>query len=125
MQNIMTYKVLIVDDEKDLRDLFSIVLARAGFQIDVAENGQVAFDKIKASHVDLVLSDVRMPIWDGFRLIKEVDGLQRPTPKFIFMSGYAGQDESQLKVSPNFADFISKPIDAIQLVKKIKGLVAN
>lgn len=121
----MSYKVLIVDDEKDLRDLFSIVLGRAGFQIEVAENGQDAFEKIKISSPDLVLSDVRMPIWDGFRLIKEVDTLPEPLPRFIFMSGYVGQDENQLKLSPHFVGFMSKPIDSIQLVKVIKDLQPN
>lgn len=118
----MAFKILVVDDEKDLRDLISQFLKREGYEIEVASNGFEAFEKIKASRPDLVITDVRMPVWDGYELIKNVSGLgQEPLP-MLFISGYMGGDESKLVGNPNFAGFVSKPITRKTLIDLIKSI---
>jgi len=117
----MSFKVLLVDDESDFRDLLALFLKREGFEIDSASDGKEAFEKIQASRPDLVISDIRMPIWDGYELLKNVTTLVPPPIPMLFVSGYGhGDDEATLKSSPNFAGFMSKPVRRQSLLDVVR-----
>lgn len=116
----MAYKILVVDDEKDLRDLISYFLKRENYDVNTAENGKEAFDKIQAWNPQLVISDIRMPVWDGFELIKHVEQLPNSEVPILFISGYVGGDEETLKKSSHCLGFISKPVNKADLVRIVK-----
>jgi two-component system, OmpR family, response regulator len=118
----MGYKVLLVDDESDFRDLLAIYLKREGFETDCAENGKEAFDKIQTSRPDLVISDIRMPVWDGYELLKNVSQMIPPPIPMLFVSGYGSRNDTELTSSPNFAGLIAKPIKRQNLLDIIRGL---
>lgn len=118
----MSYKVLVVDDEKDLRELISYFLKREGYEISTAENGREAFEKIQSWQPQLVISDIRMPVWDGFELIRNVSRVNAPV-SILFISGYVGGDEEELRKNPHCAGFISKPVhknDLLRIVKEFR-----
>lgn len=121
----MAYKILIVDDEKDLRDLLTTFLNREGFETEVAANGKEAYDKIQVVHPDLVISDVRMPVWDGFELLRNVTKMGAPRIPMLFISGFAAGDATELKDSPNFAGFIAKPVKRQTLIDAVKAILEN
>jgi len=119
----MAFKVLVVDDEKDLRDLISYFLKRASYDVEVAENGLEAFKIVQSWHPQLVISDVRMPVSDGFELIENITAMATPFIPVLFISGYGGGDEAKLKQNPHCVGFVSKPVkktDLINYVKKIE-----
>ena len=116
----MAYKILVVDDEKDLRDLISYFLKRENYEVSTAENGKEAFDKIQTWQPQLVISDIRMPVWDGFELIKQMEQLQSPKVPILFISGYVGGDEESLKKSSQCLGFISKPVNKSDLIRIVK-----
>lgn len=69
----MENRVLVVDDERDIRDfLFKALTRIAGFQVDLAENGEEALKKIEKEKYDLVMTDLKMPSVDGLQLITEI-----------------------------------------------------
>lgn len=115
----MKYKILIVDDEKDLRDLISYFLLREHFDVQTAENGKDAFEKVQSWNPNLVISDIRMPIWDGFELLRKLSANDLKTP-VMFISGYVGGDEEVLKKDPNCVGFIPKPVTKAELVRLVK-----
>lgn len=116
----MKYKILIVDDEPDIVILLAKFLEKAGYDVDSAANGREAFDKIKSWNPDLVISDVQMPVWDGFKLLKNLQDLSqsKPTPVLI-ISGYVGGSELELTRSPHFVGFIAKPFNIRKMIEAV------
>lgn len=118
----MAFKVLVVDDEKDLRDLISYFLTREKYDVATAENGAEAFEKIQAWRPQLVISDIRMPVCDGFELIERISHLSENAPSIMFISGYVGGDEDELKKNPHCVGFVTKPINKKELISFVKKL---
>ena len=63
----MSNKILVVDDEEIIRDSIYYVLEKEGYEVEKAENGKVAYDKIVNSHFDLVITDIEMPVNERYR----------------------------------------------------------
>ena len=80
-------KILIVDDQKNVRKAMRIGLGRMGYQVDVASNAKNALLKLKEQSFDIVLADVRMPDTNGIILANIIRQLY-PTVKIILMSAY-------------------------------------
>lgn len=116
----MSYKVLVVDDEKDLRDLLVLLLKKAGYETEVACSGTEAFQKIQAARPDLVISDIRMPDGTGLDLIQKVSQMPPPRLPVLFISGYAEKNEAELKQNPNFAGLMTKPVTWQKLIQAVK-----
>lgn len=120
----MAFKVLVVDDEKDLRDLLSYFLTRASYDVKTAENGREAIEVIQSWQPNLVISDVRMPISDGFELMENISAIATPFIPVLFISGYGGGDEAKLKLNPHCVGFISKPVkknDLLDYIRRIEN----
>jgi DNA-binding response OmpR family regulator len=107
-------QVLIVDDDAIFRDFTASVLRAAGFEIDQADGGEVAIEKLKASAPDLVLLDLVMPRVDGWGVLDHV-GRLRPRPPVIVISG-----EREIVPPGHLSQCVSgyffKPFRAAQLV---------
>lgn len=121
----MGYKILVVDDEVDIRELLAQFLEKEGYDIDTAVDGVDAFDKIKASRPDLVISDIRMPRSNGFELLDNVTKLGPPPLPMLFISGYAGIDSKVYASNKNFAGFIAKPVKWNVLMNSIQDIQKN
>ncbi len=76
----MAKRVMAVDDTKTMRDMVSFTLTNAGFEVLQAEDGQDAINKLKGRQVDIIITDLNMPVMDGLTLIKNL----RATPDFKF-----------------------------------------
>lgn len=119
----MSYKILVVDDERDLRDFMTLFLRREGYDVKNASDGQEAFGLINQDRPDLVISDIRMPNWDGFDLMKRVSAdLTPPRLPMLFISGYTDGRESLLQSDPNFAGFLAKPVLPETLVSRVQAI---
>lgn len=121
----MSFKILIVDDEKDLRDLLRLFLSKEGYEADVAANGNEAFVKVQNWHPQLVITDIRMPHGDGFELLRNISKLQPPQVPVLVMSGYVGSDESQLRQNSNFVGLMKKPVSWQELINTVKTIEAQ
>ena len=107
---------LVVDDDRALRGLFTTLLARKGFSVDVAADGRVAFDQLSTHTYSVILLDLMMPEVNGFELL---DRLERDSPsllkRVIVMTGAAQRQIERVNVSQVW-DVIRKPFDIEQLV---------
>jgi CheY-like chemotaxis protein len=81
--------ILVVDDEPFLREIMEGWLARVAGQVFSAENGVQALEILAANKVDLILSDIRMPVMDGITLLKKIKEARVRTPEVIFLSGFS------------------------------------
>ncbi|MBI1754102.1 MAG: ABC transporter substrate-binding protein [Acidobacteria bacterium] len=112
-------KVLLVDDEADLRDSIQSMLEHLGFQVEAAKDGQEALERFSPDTYALVLMDLTMPRMDGkeaFRRMKELD----PSVKVILSSGYNQQEAIQQFLGRGLAGFIQKPYQMKTLVEALE-----
>jgi len=80
--------ILVVDDELELLEIFSAWLGHSGFRVFTAPNGAEALKVLQARKVDVLLSDIRMPIMNGVDLVRNLNQMETPPPKIIFVTGY-------------------------------------
>ena len=118
------HRVLIVDDEKDARDMLQIMLTQFGAEVRVSESAQEALKLLEQWQPDVLVSDIGMPEEDGYFLIEQVRALEsaRGGIPAIALTGYASSAERQKLLSYGYQIHLSKPVDIEQLVKGIAGL---
>ena len=80
-------KVLIIEDEKLLRDVYAMILKKEGYSVGLAENGKIGIDKLKSFNPDLILLDMLMPVMDGLGFLKSAKlPKNHPAVKTIIVS---------------------------------------
>lgn len=120
-------KVLVVDDSADNRYFFESLLKGSGYDAAGAVNGAEALEKLTSDNFDLIISDILMPVMDGFRLLKECKG----DPKlqdipFIFITGvYLDQEDEELALKLGVKAFLRKPVEPGDLIKAIDAAVSG
>jgi two-component system, NtrC family, response regulator PilR len=107
-------KLLIVDDEQSMRQLLSLVFGRAGHEVKVAENGQLALGMLRKDPVDLIISDVKMPDMGGIDLLRAVREFS-PDIAVVMMSAFATLDTAREAFKLGADDFVQKPFDVDEL----------
>lgn len=109
-------RILIVDDEIDIRRILQMHLKRKGFEVDIASGLTEASAMIAANPAyNLVVCDFRMPDGSGVEVFHKL----KPTTKFILISGFSDMDENQLNLR-GISQIITKPVNMAQLLEKIK-----
>ena len=117
--------VLIVDDEPSIRQLIATLLTQEGFDVSTAPDGRAALQQIRALAPDVVISDVRMPIMNGYELLNTL----RADPilhgiRFIFLASYADGDVGADSALALADACMSKPFTRELLLKTVRTLVA-
>ena len=117
-------KILAVDDSTSMRQMVTFTLKGAGYDVIEAADGQEAFDKAKVDQVDLVLSDVNMPVMDGITLIKSLRGLDsyKFTPMLMLTTESAGDKKMEGKAA-GATGWIVKPFNPDQLLSTVKKVL--
>ncbi len=113
-------KILIVDDNNDLRYLLKIMLAE--YITLEARNGSEAVGMFKATKPDLVLMDILMPVMDGIDATKEIINID-PCAKILAITAYASKAETILEAGAK--EVIQKPMRKKTLLKKTKKYLCN
>ena len=107
-------KVLVVDDEKRIRDACKRFLVSEGCEVDQAENGSICMEMISAAHYDIILLDLMMPGIAGMEVLKKVKALH-PDTVVIVITGYATLEHSIEAMKNGAYDFLSKPFTPQEL----------
>ena len=119
MTNTST-KILIVDDDRHLRELMDMLLTTNGYDVTQASNGHEALTILKAQHFDLLLIDFMMPVLDGMELLRKLHG-QIETPIIMLTAVNSAEKTEELK-SLGASEVFHKPIDPEDIVNHIKQL---
>jgi CheY-like chemotaxis protein len=122
-----THRILIVDDDADIRSILTTKLEASGFQVVSAENGQEGIEKTKEGGIDLILMDVRMPIMSGTEAVSNMktDEQLKAIP-VIFLSNFGEEKEVDAWIDQKFAkdlgaiDYMKKSEDLSKIVERIK-----
>jgi hypothetical protein len=118
-------KVLIVDDEADTRDYQATLLSTSGATVKAVASAAEALEVIKQWQPDVLLSDIGMPLEDGYSLVRKIRAL--PPAKggqipAVALTAYAKDEERQQALSCGFQQHLSKPIEPAELVKVVASL---
>ena len=115
-------KILIVDDESDLRILLAHELTTAGYEIKEASDGAEAIELLKKNQFDLALLDIQMPVMNGIQVLKYIH-TQAPATKAIMLTGYADLKHAMEAREYGAKDFISKPYKIDDIFATISRLL--
>jgi CheY-like chemotaxis protein len=119
----MSGQVLIIEDEKPLRDVYALILEHEGYKVKTAENGKVGLKHLKDFKPSLVLLDMLMPVMDGIHFLKTAKlPLNYPETKLIVISNLTDpinkQEAKQYGVSDSFVKVNLSPNQLAGIVKK-------
>ncbi|MGH7770125.1 MAG: ATP-binding response regulator, partial [Candidatus Binatia bacterium] len=120
-------KILIVDDRKSERILLDLVLKDAGYEVESAVDGADALEKLAAGEFDGVISDILMPVMDGFQFCREVKRNEKwRTLPFIFYSGtYTEEKDAELARDLGADKLLVKPTEPSALIKIVREVFAS
>jgi CheY-like chemotaxis protein len=118
-ENQSKKSILIVDDDATLRDVIMFDFKRWGFQVFSAEDGLDAIEVIKKEHIDVIVTDVRMPRMNGVELLDAVRAINRRLPVVLFITGYADL-MAEDAYDKGACAVMSKPFDRKQLSTAVR-----
>lgn len=113
--------ILVVEDDKELNNLITSYLKISGYSVSCAYNGLDALNLFNEQTYDIILSDIMMPLCDGFKFAKEIRKNDMKIP-IIFMSAREDKPSKQLGYQIGIDDYITKPFDIDELVLKINAI---
>ncbi|MEH2417373.1 PAS domain S-box protein [Nostoc sp.] len=121
-------QILLVDDQADVREFFSFVLEQYGATVTTVESAAEALETLAQSKPDILLSDIGMPLMDGYMLLREVrklppeQGGQIPA---IALTAYAGEINYNQAMAAGFQKHLPKPVDPMDLATAIVNLIGH
>lgn len=124
---LMKFKILIIDDEQNIRDIFSMLLEEQGYEVETAEKGTDGLEKIKTFKPDLLLLDMNLPDISGIEVLAQVKVLH-PETEAIIITAFGTIKNAVEATRQGAYDYLEKPIDNDELlllisrVLKIKNL---
>ncbi|MBQ2819178.1 MAG: response regulator transcription factor [Clostridia bacterium] len=115
-------KILIAEDDRELRQLFSHVLIRNGYTVKGVSNGQEALDALDCDYFDLIISDIMMPVVDGYELVRQLREAGITIPVLMITAKDAFDDMQRGFVSGT-DDYMVKPINVNEMVLRVGALL--
>jgi CheY-like chemotaxis protein len=119
-------KILIAEDERDIRDLVAFTLRFAGYEVFAATNGEEAVELAPKVNPDLILMDVRMPRMTGYEACKAMKS--NPDLKdipIVFLSAKGQENEIQQGIDAGAEDYLLKPFAPDQLTNRVKSILVK
>lgn len=115
-------KILIAEDDGELRQLFSHVLIKNGYTVKGVADGKEALDAMEQSYYDLIISDVMMPVMDGFEFVRQLRQSGNSTPVLMITAKDAFDDMRQGFMSGT-DDYMVKPVNVNEMVLRVGALL--
>ena len=119
-------KILIADDERDIRDLITFTLRFAGYEVAAASNGEEAVTLALQEIPDLIISDVRMPRMNGYEACEKIKAEEKTKHIPVIFLSAKGQDaEIQTGMNVGAEEYLLKPFAPDQLTSRIQAVLAQ
>jgi len=120
-------RIIVVDDKEEERYLLETLLKGSGYEVETAPNGAEALEKLRTEGFDMIVSDVLMPVMDGFQLCREckADEKLKDIPFVFNTATYTDEKDEELALKVGASKFIRKPLEPDEFIKCIKGAIAD
>jgi CheY-like chemotaxis protein len=120
----MSGNILVVDDEPIVRDFFKDVALSLGGNVETAEDGDVAVEKCRKRHFDIIFMDMRMPHMNGLDACKAILGLD-PATKVVMMSGYSDDGLMDEAINSGAIAKLAKPFELKVILDLIESAIES
>ena len=116
------FQILIVEDDKELSQLFQKVLEKNGYQVKSAPDGAQALEVLDKEYIDLIISDIMMPVMDGYELVSELRsaGYQIPV---LMITAKGNFDDMRQGFLSGSDDYMVKPVNVNEMVLRVGALL--
>ena len=120
-------RILIVDDNEDARLILRRTLESNGHHVEEAENGSMALEKAQVNPPDMIISDILMPVMDGFMLCREIrlDQVLQDIPFLFYSANYTDEQDEKLAFEMGADRYIRKPVDPTDFLNEISSTMAT
>ncbi len=116
----MALKILVIDDEKSIRNTLKDILGFEGYHVELAENGMMGVGLVKSTDFDIILCDIKMPEMDGLETLEQIM-LIKPEATVVMISGHGTIDTAVEAIKKGAFDFIEKPLDLNRLLITLRN----
>ena len=116
-------RILLAEDDNDMRRFLAGALERAGYEVVSYENGMEAYERLQEEPFHLLLTDIVMPEMDGIELARRANALD-PDLKIMFITGFSAVALQQGSGAPKDSKVLSKPVHLKNLVQEVEKLIA-
>ena len=116
------WKILLAEDDNDMRRFLVKALERAGYEVDAYDNGASAYEQLRAQPYSLLLTDIVMPEMDGIELARKATEID-PDLKVVFITGFAAVALNPDANAPKQAKVLSKPFHLRDLVDEVEKVL--
>ena len=113
-------KILVIDDERSIRNTLKDILGFEGYAVDLAENGPLGLELVKGTDYDIILCDIKMPEMDGIEVLERIMQI-KPQTTVVMISGHGNIDTAVEAIKKGAFDFIVKPLDLNRLLITIRN----
>ncbi len=120
----LIYRVLVVDDQEQMRKTIAAILSKQEHQCVTASNGVEALNKINQTRFDAVIADIVMPEMDGVVLTREISSLY-PNLPIMVMTGYSKEHSAESVITAGARDFIEKPFSIDEFILRFNKMMHN
>ena len=118
----MAQRILLVEDESNLRNTIRLNLEMEGYDVTEARDGKVAFESFRSAHFDLIVLDVMLPEMDGYTLCQKIR-LENTEVPVLFLTAKGSSDERVQGLKIGADDYLSKPFNLEELLLRIAALI--
>ena len=115
-------KILIAEDDRELRRLFAHVLIKNGYEVKEVGNGKEALDAMDNNFYDLIISDVMMPVMDGYELVRMLRDAGNNTP-VLMITAKDAFDDMRIGILSGADDYMIKPVNVNEMVLRVQALL--
>ena len=122
----MSKRILVVDDQEDLRGVLRDLLTGSGYTVIEAADGEAGVAKAKSDRPDLILMDIQMPVIDGYEATRriKVDPDLKPIP-IVAVSSFAIKGDEEKARAAGCDHYVTKPYSPMQLLRLIRGFLGD
>ena len=117
------HKILLAEDDNDMRRFLVKALENAGFQVSPHDNGMSAYQRLREEPFEMLLTDIVMPEMDGIELARRASELD-PDIKIMFITGFAAVALHPASNAPKQAKVLSKPFHLREIVQEVERMIA-
>ena len=115
-------KILIAEDDVELRHLFTHVLIKNGYDVTGVDNGKKALDTLTNDYYDLLISDIMMPVMDGYELVRSIREVNKTIP-VMMITAKDTFDDMRLGFLSGTDDYLVKPVNVNEMVLRVGALI--
>ena len=119
-------RILVVDDQQDIRDMTALVLSGAGYRVDTVDSGESALTTLERDRFDLVLLDINMPEMDGWETLRLIRCDEELTGLPVVMFSVKGEIRDKIEsLQEGAVDFVTKPFIVDDLIERVGKVLAG